>query len=150
MRQFRAAMALTGSEFTEAVQYYAKVRGPALPPVRTCEFRLRLGPLLLWAGRRPQGSTRGQHSRTQRWPPGMEPPLLLALFSARCLEFQRSNARPLPLLRLQSWLPARKHVKEALDQRKEVHPSGEATGRPPPPFPAYSLPARFCKPRPCG
>ncbi|KAL4427135.1 hypothetical protein ABPG77_001139 [Micractinium sp. CCAP 211/92] len=47
MRQFRAAMELTGSEFTEAVQYYAK-----------------------------------------------------------------------------SWLPARKHVQEALDQRKEVHPSG--------------------------
>lgn len=70
------------------------------------------------------GSTAGRSAG----PPRMDPPLLLALFSARCLEFQRSNARPLPLLRLQSWLPARKHVQEALDQRKEVHPSGEARG----------------------
>lgn len=31
-----------------------------------------------------------------------------------------------PLVHLQSWLPARSHVKEALDQRLQVHPSGES------------------------
>ena len=31
---------------------------------------------------------------------------------------------PWPLALLQSWLPARTHVKEALEKRKEVHPSG--------------------------
>jgi hypothetical protein len=31
----------------------------------------------------------------------------------------------LPCYAVQSWLPARAHVKEALDQRKQVHPSGD-------------------------
>ena len=127
MVQFRAAMALTGAEFSEAVQYYAKVGGWAVqlqlyrivPPCSAAySCTARRGGGRLGSGRSaPEGGC------------------CLPCRSLMCpgaLPLPRIGAVPLPLCpaaapHVQSWLPARTHVKEALEQLQQVHPSGETS-----------------------
>jgi hypothetical protein len=79
--------------------------------------------------------------RGRRWlPPALPQPdasplpsillLTLRLHLPLCCPALPCYTLPCPALLpplLQSWLPARTHVKEALEQLQQVHPSGECT-----------------------
>lgn len=117
MRQFRAAMALTGAEFSEAVQYYAKVH-------LFIYLFIFCGCQACW----PSAARAAVDPGRRAAPAALHP--LLELSEVALLAHGRLHAPHMPSPRTpcpppQSWLPARSHVKEALEQRTQIHPSGE-------------------------
>lgn len=121
MQRFKAAMALAGSEFMEALTYAAKASHAASARAGQIEKMLKpRHPAPLLTCPCMGNCVVAPHARWRpRW-------CVLGVSQLYYIAGHAPERRALPPLLpwLQSWLPARSHVKEALEQRQQVHPSG--------------------------